>query len=78
MAACLCLFRFDTIRLTSSASSYIRIATYSQGGVEFPTGGIPVDSGKPASAPASRQGVSRPGETPGPTVTVRMEEDKAS
>ena len=30
---------------------------------------------QPASAPVARQGVSRSGEIPGPTVTVRMEEN---
>ena len=53
-------------------------STYSQGGVKVPTGGIPDLSGEPASAFADwRRKVSRSGETPEPTVTVRMEEDKA-
>ncbi|CUH79775.1 hypothetical protein SAMN04488093_103270 [Tropicibacter naphthalenivorans] len=41
----------------------------SQGGVKFPTGG---DSPR---APLFRQGVSRSGEIPGPTVIVRMKEN---
>jgi hypothetical protein len=52
---------------------------YSQGGVQFPTGGIPVHTGEPASGPRyfEFEDVSRSGEKPEPTVTVRMKEDKA-
>jgi hypothetical protein len=52
--------------------------TYSQGGAKTPTGGIPVCTGKPANAPFDRDmEVSRSGEKPEPTVTVRMKEDNA-
>ncbi len=46
----------------------------SQGGVKFPTGGIPL-TGKPASACFTGR-VSRSGEIPEPTVKVRMEENE--
>ena len=45
----------------------------SRGGVRFPTGGKCADAHKPASARGC--GVSRFGETPKPTVIVRMEEN---
>lgn len=49
----------------------------SQGGVRFPTGGIPEElSGEPASASASRRRVSRFGEKPKPTVRVRTKENE--
>jgi len=48
---------------------------YSQGGVKFPTGGILVQSREPASASSNVMEVSRSGESPGPTVRVRMEEN---
>lgn len=47
--------------------------------MKFPTGGIPMLLGEPASARPrvfSWGGVSRSGEMPEPTVTVRMKEDK--
>ena len=47
----------------------------SQGGVKFPTGGMWAKPHEPASGPGhSDLGVSRSGERPEPTVTVRMEE----
>lgn len=46
----------------------------SQGGAKFPTGGMRAMIRKPASGPIVR-GVSRSGERPEPTVTVRMKEN---
>ena len=50
--------------------------TCSQGGVKFPTGGIWVKSQEPTSA-FRKEGSSRAGETPAPTVIVRMKENVA-
>lgn len=46
--------------------------------MQFPTGGIPIDSGSPRAPDLAdcRFGVSRSGEMPEPTVIVRMKEDK--
>lgn len=62
--------------LTTRTERRLLLRTYSQGGVEFPTGG---DSALPKSPRALLvvQEVSRSGVIPEPTVTVRMEEDKA-
>jgi hypothetical protein len=49
--------------------------TYSRGRVKFPIGGNPDYLGKPASALFLME-VSRSGENPEPTVTVRMEENR--
>jgi hypothetical protein len=52
-------------------------AAYSQGGVKFPTGGIPVliRGARERSFMIVKE-VSRSGEKPEPTVTVRMREDR--
>jgi hypothetical protein len=63
--------------LTNSRKLVLCLSTYSQGGVQFPTGGIPGSPGSPRALLPSRKEVSRSGERPGPTVTVRMEEDRA-
>ena len=47
---------------------------YSQGGVKLPTGGMKVDPLSPRAA-FLLESVSRSGETPEPTVTVRMKEN---
>lgn len=54
-----------------------RIVPTSQGGVQFPTGGIPFLAGSPRALPGVRK-VSRSGERPEPTVTVRMKEKTAA
>jgi hypothetical protein len=46
-----------------------------QGGVKLPTGGRFPLGDEPASAPGTRREVSRSGQMPEPTVTVRMKED---
>jgi len=71
-----CITGEDSIlALTPSASP--RIVCASQGGVQFPTGGIPFLTGSPRALPGVRK-VSRSGERPEPTVTVRMEEKTAT
>jgi len=54
-----------------------RIVPASQGGVQFPTGGVPFLAGSPRALPGVRK-VSRSGEKPEPTVTVRMKEKTAA
>lgn len=46
--------------------------------MQFPTGGIPIDSGSPRAPDLAdcQVGISRSGEMPEPTVIVRMKEDK--
>jgi hypothetical protein len=53
----------------------ISVRPRSRGGVKVPTGGNGERSSKPASARRTMGGVSRFGEIPKPTVTVRMEEN---
>jgi hypothetical protein len=53
----------------------ISVRPRSRGGVKVPTGGNGERSSKPASARRALGGVSRFGEIPKPTVTVRMEEN---
>ena len=57
-------------------SATIIIVTYSQGGVRFPTGGIPGDLGSPRAFLLGEK--SRTGEKPVPTVRVWMKEDRQS
>lgn len=73
---CLIAFaRANAIRVgrTCPRCSALPFWICSQGGVQFPTGGM----GETPSprAPPPQRGVSRSGERPGPTVTVRMEEN---
>ena len=48
----------------------------SQGGVQFPTGGIPASSRRARERLSVSERVSRSGAKPEPTVTVRMKEDE--
>ncbi len=71
--------RFHKVRLSINYDRRLSLkhGAYSQGRVKIPTGGKPVLVSPRAPIGRKTFGVSRSGEIPEPTVTVRMGEDKA-